>query len=196
MRAGRGRGDGTDHRKTKLTNRFEEDKFIRCGMLVDTGAGALRLPKAWKERLGKFKRAEAVELQLANQGCSARRSLLAGGDSNQRLSSRLERSGLRRHGVGGGRRIRTASGGCHPRTRAGCGRHARTSPGSGEIHRHEVGTSRRFHTWRHLPSRQDTFPASGLIVAIELGRTIQAAPLQYAEMPAQRWTWTGRTIAR
>ncbi len=40
---------------------------IRCAMLVDTGAGALILPVAWKERFGKFKRTEAVELQLANQ---------------------------------------------------------------------------------------------------------------------------------
>ena len=53
--------------QTKVTNLFEEDKFIRCGMLVDTGAGALILPMAWKERLGKFKRTEAVEHQLANQ---------------------------------------------------------------------------------------------------------------------------------
>ena len=53
--------------QTKVTNLFEEDKFIRCGMLVGTGVGALILPMAWKERLGKFKRTEAVELQLANQ---------------------------------------------------------------------------------------------------------------------------------
>ena len=53
--------------QTKVTNLFEEDKSIRCAMLVDTGAGALILPMAWKERLGKFKRSEAVELQLANQ---------------------------------------------------------------------------------------------------------------------------------
>ena len=53
--------------QTKVTNLFEEDKFIRCAMLVDTGAGALILPTAWKERLGKFKRSETVELQLANQ---------------------------------------------------------------------------------------------------------------------------------
>ena len=35
-------------------------------MLVDTGAGALILPAAWKRRLGEFPRAEAVELLLAN----------------------------------------------------------------------------------------------------------------------------------
>ena len=52
--------------QTKITNLFDEEKFIRCGTLVDTGAGALILPTAWKERLGRFKRSEAVELQLAN----------------------------------------------------------------------------------------------------------------------------------
>ena len=53
--------------QTKVTNLFDEDKFIRCGMLVDTGAGALILPSAWKERLGEFRRSEAVELLLANR---------------------------------------------------------------------------------------------------------------------------------
>ena len=53
--------------QTKVTNLFEEDKFIRCAMLVDTRTGALILPMAWKDRLGKFKRSQAIELQLANQ---------------------------------------------------------------------------------------------------------------------------------
>ena len=53
--------------QTKITNLFDEDKFIRCGMFVDTGAGALILPSAWKERLGEFRRSEAVELLLANR---------------------------------------------------------------------------------------------------------------------------------
>ena len=53
--------------QTKITNLFDEDKSIRCGLLVDTGAGALILPSAWKERLGEFKRSETVELQLANR---------------------------------------------------------------------------------------------------------------------------------
>jgi len=51
----------------KITNLFDEDKFIECEMFIDTGAGALILPKAWKEKLGDFKRSEPVELQLANQ---------------------------------------------------------------------------------------------------------------------------------
>ena len=53
--------------QTKITNLFDEEKFIRCGMLVDTGAGALILPSAWKERLGEFKRSESVELLLASR---------------------------------------------------------------------------------------------------------------------------------
>jgi hypothetical protein len=52
--------------QVKITNLFDEDKFIKCAMFVDTGAGALILPKAWKERLGEFKRTESVELLLAN----------------------------------------------------------------------------------------------------------------------------------
>jgi len=51
----------------KITNLFDEDKFIQCEMFVDTEAGALILPKARKEKLGDFKRSEPVELQLANQ---------------------------------------------------------------------------------------------------------------------------------
>ena len=53
--------------ETTVTNRFDDDKSIECGMLVDTGAGALILPAAWKSRLGRFVRSETVELQLANQ---------------------------------------------------------------------------------------------------------------------------------
>ena len=53
--------------QTKITNLFDEDKFIRCGMFVDTGTGALILPSAWKERLGEFRRSEPVELLLANR---------------------------------------------------------------------------------------------------------------------------------
>ena len=53
--------------ETRITNLFDEDKSIRCGMLVDTGAGALILPAAWKERLGAFKRSKTVALRLANQ---------------------------------------------------------------------------------------------------------------------------------
>ena len=53
--------------QTRITNLFDEEKSIQCGLLVGTGAGALILPSAWKERLGAFKRSETVELQLANQ---------------------------------------------------------------------------------------------------------------------------------
>ncbi len=53
--------------QVKITNLFDEEKTIQCNMFVDTGVGALILPKAWKERFGDFKRTEIVELQLANQ---------------------------------------------------------------------------------------------------------------------------------
>ena len=62
--------DGTVGRivvQTRVTNLFDEDKSIECGMFVDTGAGPLILPAAWKERLGRFKRSEAVELLMANR---------------------------------------------------------------------------------------------------------------------------------
>ena len=52
--------------QTKVTNLFDETKFVQCGMLVDTGAAALILPAAWKRRLGEFPRSETVELLLAN----------------------------------------------------------------------------------------------------------------------------------
>ena len=53
--------------QTEVANPFDGGKSIRCGMLVDTGAGALILPLAWKERFGNFQHSEPVELQLANQ---------------------------------------------------------------------------------------------------------------------------------
>nr|VFJ64682.1 MAG: hypothetical protein BECKFW1821B_GA0114236_109611 [Candidatus Kentron sp. FW] len=53
--------------QVKITNLFDGDRFIQCPMFVDTGAGALILPMAWKERLGTFKRSEPVELQLTNR---------------------------------------------------------------------------------------------------------------------------------
>lgn len=52
--------------QTKVTNPLDSGKSLQCGMLVDTGAGALILPAAWKEKLGGFLRSEAVELLLAN----------------------------------------------------------------------------------------------------------------------------------
>lgn len=52
--------------QTRITNLADESRSIECGLFVDTGAGALILPRAWKERLGDFLRSEPVELQLAN----------------------------------------------------------------------------------------------------------------------------------
>ncbi len=52
--------------QTKITNLADQSKSINCGLFVDTGAGALILPTAWKEQLGDFLRAEPVELQLTS----------------------------------------------------------------------------------------------------------------------------------
>lgn len=52
--------------QVKITNFFDENKFIKCSMFVDTGAGALILPDEWKERFGNFRKSEPVELILAN----------------------------------------------------------------------------------------------------------------------------------
>ena len=52
--------------RTKVTNLFDESRFVECGMLVHTGAAALILPSAWKERLGEFPRRQAMELVLDN----------------------------------------------------------------------------------------------------------------------------------
>ena len=53
--------------QTEVANPFDGRKSVRCGMLVGTGAGALILPSAWKERLGTFQHSEPVELQLVNR---------------------------------------------------------------------------------------------------------------------------------
>lgn len=52
--------------QTTIANRLAGDKSIQCGMLVDTSAGALILPRSWKDRLGDFLRSEPVELRCAN----------------------------------------------------------------------------------------------------------------------------------
>lgn len=52
--------------QTRITNLSDDGRSIQCGLLVDTGAGALILPASWKERLGNFQRSEAVELQQAD----------------------------------------------------------------------------------------------------------------------------------
>ena len=46
--------------QTSITNRLDGDKSMHCGMLVDTGAGALILPQSWKGRLGEFLGSEPV----------------------------------------------------------------------------------------------------------------------------------------
>jgi len=53
--------------QTTVTNHYENSKSIECGMLVDTGVGALILPTSWKPRFGRFHHSEPVRLMMANQ---------------------------------------------------------------------------------------------------------------------------------
>ena len=51
--------------QTKVTNLTDESKSVQCGMFVDTGAAALILPAAWRDKLGSFPREEQVGLVRA-----------------------------------------------------------------------------------------------------------------------------------
>ena len=48
--------------QTEVANPFDGDKSVRCGMLVDTGAGALILPSAWESY---FKVADSIVSRAA-----------------------------------------------------------------------------------------------------------------------------------
>ncbi|MCP4659806.1 MAG: hypothetical protein GY856_30760 [bacterium] len=50
-----------------VRNVLDAEKKIRIDALVDTGATYLVLPKAWKDRLGKFESEREVDLQTAEQ---------------------------------------------------------------------------------------------------------------------------------
>jgi len=52
--------------QVEIFNPSDKSKYIKCSMFVDTGAGSLILPSAWKSRLGTFSSMEKVELILAN----------------------------------------------------------------------------------------------------------------------------------
>lgn len=50
-----------------IRNAMHSAKSLRCEALVDTGASFLVLPKAWRDRLGKFDSSTQIELQTATQ---------------------------------------------------------------------------------------------------------------------------------
>jgi hypothetical protein len=54
--------------QVEISNPLAEGQSIVCSMFVDTGAAAVMLPTAWKDRLGKFLHQESVDLVLANGG--------------------------------------------------------------------------------------------------------------------------------
>ncbi len=51
----------------EIQNPSEPDKTIRCDALVDTGAGYMVLPMAWKDRLGTFQASTPLEVETATQ---------------------------------------------------------------------------------------------------------------------------------
>ncbi len=46
---------------------FGSKKSFRCEALVDTGASHLKLPTAWKDRLGEIETLRTVDLEIATQ---------------------------------------------------------------------------------------------------------------------------------
>ena len=51
----------------RIDNALEPDKGLRCDALVDIGASMMVLPKAWKDRFGKFVAERTVEMETATQ---------------------------------------------------------------------------------------------------------------------------------
>lgn len=51
----------------RIDNALAVENGLRCDALVDTGASLMVLPKAWKDRFGKFVSERNVELQTATQ---------------------------------------------------------------------------------------------------------------------------------
>jgi predicted aspartyl protease len=49
-----------------IENLSEPDKAIRCDALVDTGAGYMTLPSAWRERLGTLEEMGSVDVETAS----------------------------------------------------------------------------------------------------------------------------------
>ncbi len=53
--------------ETTIANGRDTTRRIRCDALVDTGAGYLTLPNAWRDRLGQLTRLDTVDVETANQ---------------------------------------------------------------------------------------------------------------------------------
>lgn len=52
--------------QVEIRNPAAAHAAITCSAFVDTGAGAMILPMAWKDRFGRFESEEKVEFLLAN----------------------------------------------------------------------------------------------------------------------------------
>ncbi len=51
----------------EIMNIVDKKSRIECDILVDTGASALVLPKAWKRKLGEIETIGTVEMETADQ---------------------------------------------------------------------------------------------------------------------------------
>jgi predicted aspartyl protease len=51
----------------KIENGLDFSMALECNALVDTGASLMVLPKAWKDRLGKFESGAEIEVETATQ---------------------------------------------------------------------------------------------------------------------------------
>src|SRR5947209_19688386 len=50
-----------------ITNALDPAREIRCEALIDTGAWGMKLPRAWKDRLGSLPVMRTVEMVTADQ---------------------------------------------------------------------------------------------------------------------------------
>ena len=71
---------------------------VRIDALVDTGAGYLTLPMAWKERFGAFALEEEVALQTATQQVVSGTGVWAGLGPYRRVQANSRRGFVRRDG--------------------------------------------------------------------------------------------------
>jgi len=53
--------------KVRIRNLLEENHALTCDALVDTGAGYMVLPRAWKDRLGELPTVRYIDCETATQ---------------------------------------------------------------------------------------------------------------------------------
>src|SRR5437879_6802445 len=89
-----------------IVNALDPAREISCQALVDTGAWDLKLPRAWKERLGAFQMTRTVDMVTADQRVVSGEVCGPVTIQIEGFEPGVERDDLRGHGARG-RRIRT-----------------------------------------------------------------------------------------